>query len=41
MIDGMTLMWPYIITPRVPEGFESGLLVRVGGRVAPGNSHQL
>jgi hypothetical protein len=41
MIDGMTLMWPYIITPRVPEVFDSPLLVRVGGRVARGNSQQL
>jgi hypothetical protein len=41
MIDGMAVMWPYIITPRVPDGFESRRLVRVGGCVAPGNFHQL
>jgi hypothetical protein len=30
-----------MITPRVPDGFESRLVLRVGSRVAPGNSHQL
>jgi hypothetical protein len=28
-----------MITPRVHDGFESRLLLRVGSRVAPGNSH--